>query len=209
MANLLPTVFVALLFRNATIPNTRNSVNDVSHLVHWAYSARARMNTFFVTTVRTPPQILPLLLRSPPFTEFGLYVDKHGDPNLTKGTIEWEGTADHVAWHPPYVLIFNLHSIEVRLVDTGRLCQIIRGQDLQCTWDGCRSLVRTLSPDPDGNWNETPAQGEHVHGVMRADDGSQAGSPDTAGGVKQCVFVLIPTIRQVTSPEDPAPPTKY
>ena len=45
---------------------------------------------------------------------------------------------------------------------------------------------------------------------MRADDGSQgrAGSPDTAGGVKQRVFVLIPAIRQVTSPEDPAPPTQ-
>jgi len=146
------------------------------------------------------------------FTEFGLYVDKHGDPNLTKGTVEWEGTADAVAWHPPYVLIFNSHSIEVRLVDTGKLCQVIRGQDLQCTWDGRGSLVRTHSaPDLDGTWNQTPAQGEHVHGVMRADDGSQGrtGSSDTAGGMKQHVFVLIPTIRQFTTPEEPAPPTQH
>jgi RHO1 GDP-GTP exchange protein 1/2 len=99
----------------------------------------------------------------------------------------------------------------VRLVDTGRLCQIIRGQDLQCTWDGCRSSVQTLSPDSDGTWDETPAQGEYVHGVMRADDGSQgrAGSFDTAGGVKQNVFVLIPTVRKFTSLEDPAPPTQH
>jgi len=196
-----------------TIPKTRSSVNDASPLVQWAYSARARMSTFFVTTVRTPSGTLSTSTLTT-FTEFGLYVDRHGDPNLTKGTIEWEGTADHVAWHPPYVLIFKSHSIEVRLVDTGRLCQIIRGQDLQCTWDGCRSLiqtVQTLSPDSNGTWDETPVQGEHVHGVMRADDGSQgrAGSFDTAGGVKQNVFALIPTIRKPISLEDPAPPTQH
>ena len=144
-------------------------------------------------------------------SEFELYVDKHGDPDLTKGTIDWGGSANHVAWHPPYIFIFNSHWIEVRLVDTGRLCQIIRGQDVQCTWDGCKSLVRTLSPDPDGTWDETPAQGDHVHGVMRSDDGSQGrvGSSDAVGGVKQHVFVLIPTIRQSISPEEPAAPTRH
>jgi hypothetical protein len=212
MANLWPTVLQASLSRNAAIPNTRNSVNGASPLVRWAYSARARMSTFFVTTVRTPSGPLSTSTLTTFHTEFGLYVDRHGDPNLTKGTIEWEGTADHVAWHPPYVLIFKSHSIEVRLVDTGKLCQIIRGQDLQCTWDGYRSLVQTVqthSPDSDGTWDETPAQGEHVHGVMRADDGSHghAGSFDTAGGVKQNVFVLIPRIRILSSLEDPAPPT--
>ena len=138
-------------------------------------------------------------------------MDKHGDPDLTKGTIDWGGSANHVAWHPPYIFIFNSHWIEVRLVDTGRLCQIIHGQDVQCTWDGCKSLVRTLSPDPDGTWDETPAQGDHVHGVMRLDDGSQgrAGSSDAVGGVKQHVFVLIPTIRQTISPEEPAAPTQH
>ncbi|KAH9959707.1 hypothetical protein BGW80DRAFT_1366988, partial [Lactifluus volemus] len=44
--------------------------------------------------------------------EFGLYVNRHGDPSRTKGTIEWEGTAEHVAWHPPYILIFDSRSIE-------------------------------------------------------------------------------------------------
>ena len=57
MANLLPTVLVALLFRNATILNTRRSVNDVTRVIQWVYSARARMSTCFVTTVRTPPDI--------------------------------------------------------------------------------------------------------------------------------------------------------
>ncbi|KAH9957979.1 CNH domain-containing protein [Lactifluus volemus] len=42
--------------------------------------------------------------------EFGLYVNRHGDPSRTKGTIEWEGTAEHVAWHPPYILIFDSRS---------------------------------------------------------------------------------------------------
>ncbi|KAH9959699.1 hypothetical protein BGW80DRAFT_1131259, partial [Lactifluus volemus] len=54
----------------------------------------------------------------------------------TKGTIEWEGTAEHVARHPPYILIFDSRFIEVRHVENGRLCQIIPGHDLRCIWDG-------------------------------------------------------------------------
>ena len=41
------------------------------------------------------------------FTEFGLYVDRHGDPSRSTGTVEWEGTAEKVAWHPPYILLFD------------------------------------------------------------------------------------------------------
>ena len=51
-------------------------------------------------------------------------------------TIEWEGTAERVAWHPPYVLVFDSRFIEVRTVETGRLCQIIQGEDIRSIWDG-------------------------------------------------------------------------
>ena len=52
-------------------------------------------------TVRTCPDVPSTRIFTTCFEEFGFYVNKTGEPNLTKGTIEWEGTAEHVAWHPP------------------------------------------------------------------------------------------------------------
>lgn len=148
-------------------------------------------------TVRTGSDAPPRPVGSLPFTEFGLYVDRGGNPDTTKDTVEWEGTAEHVAWHPPYVFIFHLRFIEVRHVETGRLCQIIRGQDLRCTWDGCGLLVPLPQPELGivGAWGEVPVQRTPVWGVMRTDDLSQGPtSPsDTAGTVVQRVFELVPT----------------
>src|SRR5258708_37068695 len=62
-------------------------------------------------------------------TEFGMYVDRHGDPSRAVITVEWEGTAEKVAYHPPYVLLFDPRFIEIRHVETGRLAQIIPGND--------------------------------------------------------------------------------
>jgi RHO1 GDP-GTP exchange protein 1/2 len=105
-----------------------------------------------------------------------MYVNQHGKPSSERGTIEWEGTAEHVVWHPLYILIFDSHFIEVRHVETGRLCQIIPGHDLRCIWDG---------------------HGAGVHGVMDAEDVShqQLGSSEAARGVAQHVFQLTPTVR--------------
>ncbi|KAE9397959.1 citron-like protein, partial [Gymnopus androsaceus JB14] len=66
------------------------------------------------------------------YNEFGVYVDKHGDPNRAAGTVEWEGTAERVALHAPYVLLFDSRFIEVRHLETGRLVQIIPGNDIRC-----------------------------------------------------------------------------
>ena len=123
-----------------------------------------------------------------------------GEPNLTMGTIEWEGTAEHVAWHPPYVLIFNSRFIEVRHISAGRLCQTIRGNDIRCTsqWDGCTGspLPSPLPrPDPDGPWGEATVRMTPVCGVMRTDDSD--GSQEPAGpsiNVMQRVFRLAPTL---------------
>jgi hypothetical protein len=135
---------------------------------------------------------------SPFLSEFGLYVNRHGDPSRTKGTIEWEGTAEHVAWHPPYILIFDSRFIEVRHVETGRLCQVIAGHDLRCIWDGRGVSMPTVAPGPgpNGAWEEAPSLEARVHGVMRADDTSQ-GRPGPSGaprGVVQHIFELIPTV---------------
>ena len=122
--------------------------------------------------------------RSPFFTEFGLYVDKRGDPIPTKDTIEWEGTAEHIACHPPYVLVFNSRFIEVRRMDTGLLCQVIRGNDLQCTWNGYGSSIPPPEPDADGTCVDAPVKMSSVCGTMRA--------YDSADAVVQRVFELVP-----------------
>ncbi|KAL6309388.1 Dbl-like domain-containing protein [Sparassis latifolia] len=130
------------------------------------------------------------------YDEFGLYVDRHGDPSRSFGTIEWEGTAEHVAFHPPYVLLFDTRFIEIRHVETGRLAQIISGNDMRCIWDG-RGTTNTPTssvPGPDG-WHEGVSQEPRVHGVMNVVDAPQTSAgPRAARPVVQHVFELIPTI---------------
>ncbi|KAI0714198.1 Dbl-like domain-containing protein [Cerioporus squamosus] len=130
------------------------------------------------------------------YDEFGLYVDRHGDPSRPNGTIEWEGTAEHVAWHPPYVLLFDSRFIEIRHVETGRLAQIIPGNDVRCIWDG-RGVtgVPPATPVPEGYGQETISQEPRVHGVMNATDTPSIGQQSRmARPVAQHVFELIPTI---------------
>jgi RHO1 GDP-GTP exchange protein 1/2 len=151
------------------------------------------MSSYFAMMVRASRlHLLSLPECSSFLAEFGLYVNRHGDPSRTNGTIEWEGTAEHVAWHPPYILIFNSRFIEVRHVETGRLCQIISGHDLRCIWDGRGASIPPPAPGPDGNWEEAPSQEARVHGVMRVMSAEDEPS-GAARGVVQHIFELIPT----------------
>ncbi|KAL7280654.1 hypothetical protein ACG7TL_005593 [Trametes sanguinea] len=130
------------------------------------------------------------------YDEFGLYVDRHGDPSRSIGTIEWEGTAEHVAWHPPYVLLFDSRFIEIRHVETGRLAQIIPGNDVRCIWDGRGVTGVPPAPAiPEGYGQEMISQEPRVHGVMNATENAPLG-PNMRGGrpIAQHVFELIPTI---------------
>lgn len=122
-------------------------------------------------------------------------MDRHGDPSRSVQTIEWEGTAEHVAWHPPYVLLFDSRFIEIRHVETGRLAQIIPGNDVRCIWDG-RGTTTNLpaTPGPEG-WNEGMSQEPRVHGVMNSVDPTpQPAGPRVNRPIAQHVFELIPTI---------------
>lgn len=132
--------------------------------------------------------------------EFGLYVDRHGDPNRPLGVIEWEGTAERVAFHPPYVLIFDSRFIEIRHIGQGKLVQIIQGTDIHCTWDGRGNLSRSQSvvstPGP-GGWEESMHPGEaKIHAVMKSDKSSTPGGGSQGaprGAVAQHLFELTPT----------------
>ena len=124
-------------------------------------------------------------------SEFGLYVDRHGDPSRTTGTIEWEGTAEKVAWHPPYILLFDSRFIEIRHIDTGRLVQIIPGNEIRCLWDGRGGgAPPVMTPGPDG-WQDGGSQESRVHAAMRAEP--MPGQHRVRGSY-QHVFELVPTI---------------
>ncbi|KAJ7594214.1 CNH domain-containing protein [Mycena floridula] len=124
------------------------------------------------------------------YDEFGVYVDKHGNPRRAAGTIEWEGTVERVALHMPYVLLFDPRFIEIRHLETGRLAQIIPGNDVRCLWDG-RGLGSNSAVTPGGfdGRDDTMVQEAQVHAVMCMPDPTSR-SRSTA----QHVFELIPTV---------------
>ncbi|KAL4266658.1 hypothetical protein AB1N83_002482 [Pleurotus pulmonarius] len=132
------------------------------------------------------------------YDAFGLYVNKHGDPSRGMGQIEWEGSAERVALHLPYILLFDPRFIEVRHVETGRLAQIIPGNDIRCIWDG-RGLNSNASVTPMvGPSGEAVVQEARVHGVMNATETIIPGVGGMGGrqpkAVAQHIFELIPTI---------------
>ncbi|KAJ3569211.1 hypothetical protein NP233_g5198 [Leucocoprinus birnbaumii] len=114
------------------------------------------------------------------YSEFGLYINRHGDPSRVNCTIEWEGAANAVALNMPYIVLFNSQFIEFRHTDDGHLAQIIIGDDIRCSWDGrCYG------------WPETNDAIYRQLGIQVVMNSSQlGGNPDST--VSQHVFELVP-----------------
>ncbi|KAF9466185.1 CNH domain-containing protein [Collybia nuda] len=127
------------------------------------------------------------------YDEFGIYVNKHGDPSRVSSTIEWEGTASSVAFHAPYVLLFDPRFIEIRHVETGRLAQIIPGNDVRCIWDG-RGLSSNNVLTPGDVPEDQMVQEARVHAVLKLNDLSVQNVGRQTKPITLHVFELIPTI---------------
>lgn len=121
-------------------------------------------------------------------TERGLYVDGDGYPTHM-GKVEWEIKVEKAIWHPPYILLFGERFIEIRHAETGRLVQVIPGDDVRCIWDG--NGKNSSQDTSDGSWGDAAPEGSRVHGVMNTGRG-------------QHVFELVP---KVPLPEPPALPS--
>lgn len=119
-----------------------------------------------------------------------MYVDANGDSSSRTGIIEWEGTAKRVAWHPPYILLFDRRFIEIRNVESGRLVQIISGDDMRCVWDG-RGTSHSQATS-EGASDEVVSQQPRVHGVMNMRT-HQPGKGGATVQTVQHVFELITT----------------
>ncbi|KAF9785478.1 CNH domain-containing protein [Thelephora terrestris] len=121
------------------------------------------------------------------YDEFGLSVDKHGGPSRI-GTVEWEGKADRVTCHPPYILLFDQRFIEIRHVETGCLVQIISGNDVRCTWDG--RGANQSQPISEGSSDDVVSRQPRVHGVMNM----EALLHGKRAVTTQHVFELVPIV---------------
>ncbi|RXW18071.1 hypothetical protein EST38_g7779 [Candolleomyces aberdarensis] len=118
------------------------------------------------------------------YDEFGVHVNKNGAISRA-GVIEWEGKANRVALHAPYILLFNTSFIEIRKFDTGQLSQIFPGTEIQCVWDG-RGAGSIATASTEGTVNREPL----VHAVMNLEK-----LPDVpARGITQHVFELVPVL---------------
>ncbi len=124
--------------------------------------------------------------------EFGVYVDKKGEPCRGTGPIEWEGTAERVALHHPYILLFDTRFIEIRHLQTGRLAQIIPGNNIHCIWDGRGRPQLPESDDTGESSDERINQEARIHVVSSSNDSMMTGRHPRA--IAQHVFELIPTI---------------
>ena len=109
-------------------------------------------------------------------------------------TIEWEGTAERVAFHAPYILLFDSRFIEIRHVETGLLLQIIPGSDVRCIWDG-----RGISTSAGSPLHENSKEAQ-VHVVMNAPVFGILKSKSIVQRV--CELTLAPTVspQSTTSP---------
>jgi hypothetical protein len=105
------------------------------------------------------------------------------------GTIEWEGTAERVAFHAPYILLFDSRFIEIRHVETGLLVQIIPGSDIRCIWDGRGVSTSAVSP------LHEDSQEAQVHVVMNATDSTNGPGTLKNKSIVQHVCELIPTVQ--------------
>lgn len=128
------------------------------------------------------------------FEEFGLYVNKKGHPsNPSTGTIEWEGKVERVAIHAPYILLFDRQFIEVRHIKTGRLAQIIPGNEIRCIWNGLGvDYDAIISPSGE---DEQFVSEPRVYAVMNVEE-PQGMYPNgrIAKPIAQHIFELMPTI---------------
>ena len=116
-----------------------------------------------------------------------------GIPSRSVGVIEWEGTAERVVLHSPYILLFDSQFIEIRHIQTGGLVQIISGNDIGCTWDG-----------PADGRNRDSMKDPQVHVVMTNTVLTTVGNDGKA--VAQNLFELIPTVPLYPSGSLTGPP---
>lgn len=102
-----------------------------------------------------------------------------------EGLMQWSMTAQRLAIHSPYFLVFGHSFIEVRHIESGNLVRILSGNDIRCIWDG----LNTTSSFWVSNETRNTVTEPWFHAVMNHENSS----PDS-GLMVQHLFALTPTL---------------
>uniref|UniRef100_A0A8H7Y279 Rho1 guanine nucleotide exchange factor 1 n=1 Tax=Psilocybe cubensis TaxID=181762 RepID=A0A8H7Y279_PSICU len=70
------------------------------------------------------------------YDEMGCYINKHGVPVRRSGFIKWEIKAVSYAYRNGHILLVSPEFIEIRNAGTGRIVQVIEGQDIRLLYSG-------------------------------------------------------------------------
>ncbi|CAO3640498.1 unnamed protein product [Mucor fragilis] len=80
------------------------------------------------------------------YDQFAFLITTHGDCVKKFKRIEWEGHPHAVAYHYPYVLAFDHKFIEIRHVETGKLVQVVVGDNTRLLTSSF-SNTNTIAPE--------------------------------------------------------------
>ena len=72
--------------------------------------------------------------------EFGCYIDRHGIPLHNGFVVPWECKATRFTERKHYILLFSPEFVEIRHKASGRLVQVIEGQDIRLLNAGIANL---------------------------------------------------------------------
>ena len=70
------------------------------------------------------------------FEEFGCYVTRHGKPSRSSRFVRWESKANAYAHRGAHILLISAEFIEIRHISSGRLIQVLEGQELRLLHQG-------------------------------------------------------------------------
>lgn len=70
------------------------------------------------------------------YDEYGCYITKYGPPSRNYGYIKWETKAVSYAYRDGHILLISSEFIEVRNITTGRIVQVIEGDDIRLLSSG-------------------------------------------------------------------------
>lgn len=131
------------------------------------------------------------------YDAFACYVDRSGEPIRLDSVVEWEGTPQSVAFSAPYILAFDSHFVEVREALSGRLVQIIRGNDM-------RYLSSVGVVEGSQNSGSGLICMHRVRPAAASSANGSSGPPSASAGAydSQKVFELVPTRPQLLARQD-------
>lgn len=78
------------------------------------------------------------------YDELGCYITRHGRPSHSYGYIRWETKATSYAAVDSRILLFSSNFIEIRAVASGKLLQVIEGQDIRLLYTGFAPNDKTV-----------------------------------------------------------------